>query len=203
MAIKGLKNLHYAIIESENKTETQYGKVKELGPARAFNIQPSINRANLRADDGVLFSDSAKGPSTVTLNTAYLDAEVEADLLGKTVDELGGVADSNNDDAPYVAVGGQALSARGGYEWFWVYRIKFAPGEENKETLEETPEYQTPNLEGESVPRLHDGKERYKLWDENPDLTPEDKAIFDTWFDEVVEPGGKGNDNGDDGEGTP
>lgn len=188
MAIKGLKDLHYAIILEEDNEKTVYGPVKPLGPAQAFNIQPTVNRSNLRADDGVLFSDSAKGPATITLNTAYLDAEVEAELLGKTLDERGGVVDNGDDDAPYVAIGGRALSARGGYEWFWVYRIKFAPGEENKETLQETPTYQTPNLTGESVPRLHDKQERYKLWDRNPNLTEGDKAIFDTWFDEVVEP---------------
>jgi|SRR5690625_1439643 len=189
MAIKGLKDLHYAIITEENKEETVYGDVKPLGPARTFNIQPSVNSANLRADDTVLFSDSAKGPSAITLNTAYLDAEVEADILGKSLDSRGGVADNASDDAPYVAIGGRALSARGNgtYEWFWVYRIKFAPGEENKETLEETPAYQTPNLTGEAVPRLNDGEERYKLWDGNPELEEEDKAIFDEWFDEVVD----------------
>lgn len=194
MAIKGLKDLHYAVIEEENENETVYGEVKPLGPARAFNIVPTVNRANLHADDAVLFSDSAKGATTITLETAYLDAEVEADLLGKTVDELGGVTDASTDDAPYVAVGGRALSARGGYEWFWVYRIKFAPGEENKETQEDTPEYQTPNLEGEAVPRLHDGKERYKVWDQNPDIT--DKTIFDKWFDEVVDSDMLLDDNG-------
>ncbi len=186
MALKGLKNLHYAIIKEENDEETIYGEVKKLGPARTFNIQPTINSSNLRADDGVLFSDSAKGASTVTLNTAYLEAEVEADILGKKVDERGGIVDSNDDNAPYVAIGGQALSARDGYEWFWVYRIKFAPGEENKETLEETPSYQTPNLSGEALPRLHDGKERYKLWDKDPNI--KDESIFDEWFDEVVDP---------------
>lgn len=86
MAIKGLKDLHYAIIEKEDNEETVYGDVKPLGPARAFNIVPTINRANLHADDAVLFSDASKGAATITLETAYLDAEVEADLLGKTVD---------------------------------------------------------------------------------------------------------------------
>lgn len=187
MAIKGLKDLHYAVISEENNEATTYGEVKPLGPARAFSIAPSVNRANLRADDAVLFSDTAKGPSTITLDTAYLDAEVEAELLGKSLDDMGGVTDGSEDDAPYVAVGGKALTARGGYEFFWVYRIKFAPGEENKETLDETPSYQTPNLTGESVPRLHDRKERYKLWEENPNISEGNKAIFDEWFDEVID----------------
>src|SRR5690625_1048824 len=188
MAIIGLKDLHYAIIEEEDENKTVYGEVKRLGPARAFNIAPTINTADLRADDAPLFSDTAKGPATITLNTAYLESEVEADLLGKTVDERGGIVDSGTDDAPYVAVGGRAEDARGGYQWFWVYRIKFAPSEENKETKEDTPAYQTPNLSGQALPRINDKRERYKLWDGNPELSEEDKEVFDEWFDDVVEP---------------
>ncbi|CDO03098.1 phage major tail protein, phi13 family [Oceanobacillus picturae] len=185
MAIKGLKDLHYAVIQSESKTDTTYGEVKPLGPAMAFNLAPSINRGNLRADDGVLFSDSAKGPIAVTLNTAYLEKDVEAEILGKTIDENGGITDSGDDNAPYIAVGGRALSARGGYEYFWVYRVKLAPAEENKETQQETPTYQTPNLSGEAIPRLHDKAEKYKMWDEDPNIT--DKTIFDEWFNQVID----------------
>jgi len=185
MAIKGLKDLHYAIIESENDKETVYGDIKKLGPAMALNLVPSVNRANLRADDKVLFSDSAKGPIAVTLNTAYLEEEVEADILGKVLDENGGLTDSSDDNPPYIAIGGKAENARGGYEYFWVYRIKLAPAEENKETKQETPTYQTPNLSGEALPRLHDGAEKYKLWDGSEKVT--DKTIFDNWFEDVID----------------
>lgn len=185
MAIKGLKDLHYAIITEENDTTTTYSEVKPFGPAMALNLQPTINRGNLRADDGVLFSDSAKGPITVAVNTAYLEKEVEADVLGKTIHPNGGISDNVNDDPPYIAIGGRALSARGGYEYFWVYRVKLAPAEENKETLQETPTYQTPNLTGEAVPRLNDGEEKFKLWD--GDDTVEDKSIFEEWFNEVID----------------
>lgn len=185
MAIKGLKDLHYAIITSENNDETVYGEVKPFGPAMALNLQPTINRGNLRADDGVLFSDSAKGPITVAVNTAYLEKEVEADVLGKTIHPNGGISDNVNDDPPYIAIGGRALSARGGYEYFWVYRVKLAPAEENKETLQETPTYQTPNLTGEAVPRLNDGEEKFKLWDGDESVT--DKTIFDEWFNTVID----------------
>lgn len=107
---------------------------------------------------------AAKGPIAVTLNTAYLEEEVEADILGKELDENGGLTDAANDDPPYIAIGGRAESARGGYEYFWIYRMKLAPAEENKETKQETPTYQTPNLSGEALPRLHDGLEKYKMW---------------------------------------
>ncbi|GAB2561131.1 major tail protein [Gracilibacillus alcaliphilus] len=185
MAIKGLKDLHYAVITAESEKSTTYSEIKKLGPAMALNLQPSINRGNLRADDGTLFSDAAKGPIAVTLNTAYLEEEVESDILGKDLDDNGGLTDNVNDDPPYIAIGGRSLSARGGYEYFWIYRVKLAPAEENKETLQETPTYQTPNLSGEALPRLHDGREKYKLWDQSSKVT--DETIFDNWFEQVID----------------
>ena len=185
MAIKGLKDLHYAIITEESETTTTYSEPKKLGPAMALNLVPSINRGNLRADDGVLFTDAAKGPIVVTLNTAYLEKEVEADILGKTIHPNGTISDNVNDDPPYIAIGGRALSARGGYEYFWVYRVKMAPAEDNKETQQETPTYQTPNLTGEAVPRLNDGEEKMKLWDGDPSVV--DDSIFGEWFNEVID----------------
>lgn len=185
MAIMGLKDLHYAKVTKESKETTTYSEVKPLGPARALNLAPSVNRANLRADDAVLFSDSSKGPTAVTLNTAYLEKEVEADILGKIVDENGGILDSADDQAPYIAIGGRALNARGGYDYFWIYRVKLAPAEENRETKEETPAYQTPNLTGESIPRLNDGYEKYKMWDQDEGVI--DKTVFDDWFKEVID----------------
>lgn len=185
MAIKGLDKLHYAIIESEDSASTTYGVIKPFGPAMALNIQPTINRSNLRADDKVIFSDSSKGPITVEVNTAYLEDEVEADVLGKELDANGGISDSSADNPPYIAIGGRAKSARGGYEYFWIYRVKLAPAEENKQTEQETPTYQTPNLSGQGLPRLHDNLEKYKLWDQSSKVT--EPTIFDEWFNEVID----------------
>lgn len=186
MAIKGLKNLHYAVITKEDSTSTTYAVPKPFGPAMALNVQPSVNRSNLRADDGVLFSDSAKGPIAVSVNTAYLEKEVEAEILGKTIHANGLISDNVNDDAPYIAIGGQAENARGGSEFFWLYRVKLAPAEENKETKQETPSYQTPNLTGEAIPRINDGEEKIKAWDQDETIT--DKSVFDEWFTKVIEP---------------
>lgn len=185
MAIKGLKNLHYAVITQEDESQTVYSEVKPLGPAMALNLTPSFNRANLRADDKVLFSDAAKGPIAVTLNTAYLEKEVEADILGKTIHANGLISDNANDKPPYIAIGGMAENARGGYDYFWIYRVQLTPAEQNMETKQETPTYQTPNLSGEALPRLHDGEEKVKAWSEDPGIT--DKSIFDEWFNEVID----------------
>lgn len=184
MAIKGLDQLHYAIITQEDDSTTTYGEVKPFGPAMALNLQPTINRGNLRADDKVLFSDSSKGPITVSVNTAYLEKSVEADVLGKTVDTNGGVTDAATDNPPYIAIGGRAKNARGGYEYFWIYRVKLAPSEENLQTEQDTPTYQTPNLTGEGLPRMHDGLEKYKVWDQDPDVA---EGLIAAWFSEVID----------------
>src|SRR5690625_6708182 len=86
MAVIGLKDLHYAKIESESKEATEYSEVKPFGPAMALNLSPSSNDEDLFADDAILFSESAKGPTTVEVNTAYLEEKVEADVLGKQID---------------------------------------------------------------------------------------------------------------------
>jgi phi13 family phage major tail protein len=185
VAIIGLKDLHYAVIQSESATETVYGPVKRLGPAMALNLAPSVNRGQLRADDQVLFTEAAKGAITVTLNTAYLEKEVEAEILGKTIHPNGGISDNVNDRPPYIAIGGRAANARGGYDYFWIYRVQFAPAEQNMETKQETPTFQTPQLTGEALPRLHDGEEKFKAWSEDPTIT--DKSIFDEWFNEVID----------------
>lgn len=187
MAIIGLKDLHYAKIKSEDKKETEYGDVKELGPAISLGLEPSSNDEDLYADDAVLFSESAKGATSVELNTAYLENEVEADILGKDMDADGGITDSKDDKPPYIAIGGRAKNARGGYDYFWVFRVKLTPGEDNKQTKEDTPEYQTPTLSGKSLPRLHDGREKYKLWDENEELKDSENEKIKNWFEDVID----------------
>lgn len=185
MAIIGLTDLHYAVITEEDSEKTMYGEVKRLGPAMALNLVPSFNRANLRADDKVLFSEASKGAIAVTLNTAYLDPEVEAEILGKTVHPNGLISDNANDRPPYIAIGGRAKNARGGYDYFWIYRVQLTPAEQNMETQQETPTFQTPQLTGEALPRLHDGEEKVKAWDQDPNIM--DKTIFDQWFTEVID----------------
>ena len=185
MALVGLRDLHYAKITSENETETVYSEVKRFGPAQALSLTPSVNSGNLRADDGVIFSETSEGATAVSVNTSYLEPEVEADVLGKEVDEDGGVTDSGDDRAPYIAIGGRAANARGGFDYFWIYRVKLAKPEESMETKQETPTFSTPTLTGEALDRLHDKRKKYKLWDENPNMT--DQAKIENWFNEVID----------------
>src|SRR5699024_12858142 len=159
MAVIGLKDLHYAKIESESKEATEYSEVKPFGPAMALNLSPSSNDEDLFADDAILFSESAKGPTTVEVNTAYLEEKVEADVLGKQIDGHGGIVDGVDDAPPYIAIGGKAKSARGGYAWFWICRDKIKPGEDNKSTQQDTYKDQTPKFKGTTLSHPHNAPE--------------------------------------------
>ncbi|MDQ0158960.1 major tail protein [Alkalibacillus salilacus] len=185
MPTYGLKDLHYAVIESEDDSSTTYTEPKKIAPAINVTISRSVNRANLRGDNQVLFSESAKGPATVSINTTDLPKEVEAELLGKEVADNGVLLEGDEDKAPYVAIGFKADDARGGHKFVWVYRIKFGVGESTFETKQETPTFQTPTIEGESIARLDNGKREAVLWDGDENVT--DETIFDEWFNEVID----------------
>lgn len=187
MPTYGLKDLHYAKISMEDQTMTTYETPMPLAPAMTAGISRSSSSANLRADDGILYTESAKGPATLTLGTSELPKQVQADLLGQTVASNGLLVSGDDDRPPYVAIGFKALDARGGYTFVWIYRVKFSVIEESSyQTKQETPEFSTPSLSGQSIARLDTGDREGVLWSEDPNVT--DPTIFDEWFNEVIDP---------------
>jgi len=186
MATYGLLDLHYAKIESEDQDSTTYGEVKPIAPAMDVGIQRTVNTANLRGNNNVLYTASSKAPATITLNVTELPKEVEADLLGKTIADNGLLVEGDNDEAPYVAFGFKANDARGGFKYVWLYRVQFSVGESTYATKQETPEFNNPTLTGTSIGRLNDGLREAALWDGDDSVT--DPKIFDEWFNDVVDP---------------
>lgn len=185
MATYGLKDLHYAIIDSEDETSTTYSEPKPIAPAMDVGIQRTVNTANLRGDNAVKYTASSKAPATITLNVTELPKQVEADLLGKKIAENGLLIESDEDESPYVAFGFKANDARGGFKYIWLYRVKFNVGESTYATKQETPEFNNPTLTGTSIGRLHDGAREASLWDGDESVT--DQTIFDEWFNKVID----------------
>ncbi len=185
MATYGLKDLYYAKITQEDATSTTYDVPKLIAPAINVGISRSVNRGNLRGDNAVKYTATAKGPAAITLGTTDLPKEVEADLLGKEIAANGLLLEGDDDKAPYVAVGFKADDARGGFKFVWLYRIQFAVGESTYETKQESPAFQTPVLNGESIARLDTGKRETVLWDGDQSVT--DPTIFDEWFSTVID----------------
>ena len=185
MATVGLDNVYYAVIQSDDESGTTYDTPKKLAPAINLTRTPSYNRANLRADNGVIATAGSKGPTSVSVEVSELSSEARADILGQEVND-DGVIVSNKDDRPAdVALMARAEKANGEHRYIVLYKVQFNPPEESIETKQETPTFSTPTLSGEAIPRLSDGAE--DAFADTDDENVTDKTIFDNWFDSVYE----------------
>lgn len=192
MATVGLRDLHYAKITNDADTGTEYGEIKKIAGAITANMSTAYNTANLRADDGVVATAEAKGVTTVTLNTSDLSKAVKADLLGQTINEDGVLIEGDHDVAPYVAIGWRSEKANGEFRYVWLYKGKFHLPEENYETKQETPAFQTPTLNGQFIARQSDKERKAEVDSDDEEIS---QSVIDNWFNAVYE----GSTNGGGG----
>lgn len=74
-----------------------------------------------------------------------LEPTGKAFLLGGTVDSKGVLIEGGDDIAPYVAMGFKTARSDGTDDYIWLYKGKFAPGDETFRTKEQgTVNWQTP-----------------------------------------------------------
>lgn len=179
----GFDKLYYAVMTDE-ETET-YETPVWLPGARTLNLSPSVESEDLAGDDMIYHTEDALNYYDIELNIAELDTADQAAILGKKVDSAGGIIDSTNDIAPYVALMYRRRMANGKYRYTVIYKTKFAPTEENAETRGTTPVFQTPTLTGKAIPLASNGEFRRAYTEGDTSVTPEFLATF---FDEVPMP---------------
>lgn len=184
MATVGLKDIYFAPIIEDTEEGTTYDTPFRVGKGITANIQPQYNTADLRADDGVAETTESRGITTVTLNTDDLTSTVESKLLGKKINSDGVLIDSEDDRPPYGALMFRAEKANGAYRYQVLYKGKFTPPENNYETKQETPTFQTPTINGRFLRRVSDRSFGGKVDEDDPTI---DQAIIDNWFKAVYE----------------
>lgn len=183
----GLRDLHYAVLTSDDSTGVEYDTPKPIVGAINATITPTTNSATLYADDGAAETATALGEITVALNTKDLPSEVQADLLGHEVNSEGVLIRKSTDVAPYVAIGFKSEKSNGKFRYVWLYKGKFQPSEQAYNTKTDTPEFQTPTINGTFVRREFDD-----AWQATGDEDDDTFTGGDTWFDEVYEAGNGG-----------
>lgn len=190
MATIGLKNLYYApITEAADGTET-YGTPVVLAKAISANIEINSDVATLYADDGadVIIREFTSG--TLTLGTNNLSSDALEALVGAEVDSKGVLVQRGEDQPKPVAIGFQAKTAKGGYKYFWLYRVVFGAPGDNLNTKGETIEFATPEIEGTFTRRnkvdTH-GDHPYKVSIDS-DEAGADATTISGWFSAVYEP---------------
>lgn len=176
----GLDKLYYAIMTDE--TTESYATPKAFPGAIQLNVTPTTNSATLYSDDQASEVADSLGDIQVSLNVEDVPTEIQADLLGHTVDEKGVLVKSKNDYAPYVAIGYRRRKSNGKYRYVWNYKGKFRPGAEEAKTKTDTPEFQTPTIEATFLPRVDNGKWQAVV---NEDDEGVDATVISGWFNSV------------------
>ncbi|WP_411679847.1 major tail protein [Clostridium thailandense] len=173
----GVENLVYAVLSDE--AASTYGTPTLISPAINVKINPKSNSNTLYADNRAVETISSMGEVDVEIETQDLPLEVQAVLLGHTLDTTTKVMSYEADDiAPYVAIGFKVKKANGKYRYVWLLKGKFSEPEEEHSTQEDKTKFQTPKLKGTFLTRA-DGKWKYTA-DEDSGFTG-----GATWFTKV------------------
>lgn len=158
MALIGLKNIYYAVVESDTATATTYGTPVKIGEAISVDISPTVNTTKLFGDDMAVAVDNSLGEITVSIETTDIPLEDLANLLGHSIESDTLIAkSSDSSSAAYVALMFESDKHNGGTRCVKLLKGRFAPSQETINTKGENLEYQSPRLEGTFVARLSDG----------------------------------------------
>ena len=191
MATIGLDKLYYATI-TENPTtgEETYASPKPLAKAISAELSVEVAEAILYADDGPseIVKDFKSG--TLTLGVDDLGAEAAAALTGATLDANGVLISSSEDGGTPVAIGFRAARSNGTFQYFWLYRVKFALPSTTLATKADSITFSTPSIEGTILRRNKpDAKGRHPWKAEATEGDPKVKAeIITGWYQSVYEP---------------
>ncbi|QPA31627.1 major tail protein [Thermaerobacillus caldiproteolyticus] len=177
----GLKDLHFAIMKDDETYETP----EKIAGAITAKISPSSNTETLYADDGPSETVTSLGEIKVEFEVKDIPLDIQAKLLGHTVNSDGVLIKQASDTAPYVAIGFKSKKSNGKYRYVWLYKGKFELPEQEYKTMEDKPAFQTPKVSGTFVKRDKDGLWQAIADEDSPNFTSEKAA---SWFTSVYEP---------------
>lgn len=177
----GLNSLYYAILTSDAPSGVTYNNPVAIAGAINAKISPKSNTETLYCDDGPDETVTSLGEIDVEFEAKDIDLNTQAAILGHSV--TGGVlTKKSTDTAPYVALGFKSKKSNGSYRYVWLYKGKFALQEQDFQTQEDKPKFQTPKIKGTFIKRSFDDAWQ-KLGDEDhPDWSASTGA---NWFTAV------------------
>lgn len=154
------------------------------GKAIGLEINPQYAEGSLYGDDETAEYDKEFKYADINLNTTTLPVQAHETMFGHKVDKGAegvkpSITDKTTDSPNYVGFGIYAKEKVGGetkYVAMWIYKSKFAEGQESYKTKGDNIEYQTPSIAGQAIGVSGN------LW--------RDRMIFDTekdaqdWIDE-------------------
>lgn len=162
MATIGLSKPYFAIYNNSGTTVTYTGG-GVLGKATQLDISLNSSESNiLYADNGPAESDDTFTGGTVSISVDELRPDVMQAVLGMTTETITNAAvttpgaawmvNSDNQNIPYLGLGGVAKKKVGGVTYFVgivLDKIRFRNLNDSITTQGETVEWQVPTLEGD------------------------------------------------------
>ena len=178
MATIGLDKLYYdTITENPTTGEETYASPKPLAKAISAELSVEVAEAILYADDGPSEIVKEFKSGTLTLGVDDLGAEAAAALTGATLDANGVLISSSEDGGTPVAIGFRAARSNGTFQYFWLYRVKFALPSTTLATKADSITFSTPSIEGMILHRNKpDSKGRHPRKAEATEGDPKVKA---------------------------
>lgn len=178
----GVEGLVFATLTDE--TLGTYGTVTPVSPLINIKITPKSNADVLYANNRQVERVVALGDIDVEFETQSLPLEVQAIMLGHTLDPITGVMVYNvNDIAPYIAIGFKIKKGNGKYKYVWLLKGSFEELSEEYATQEDKSKFATPKLKGGFMSR-NDGLWKYSA-DEDAGTTPVSDTFLATVFASV------------------
>ncbi|WP_406714265.1 phage tail protein [Trueperella pyogenes] len=191
MATIGLDKLYYATITEDPATgEETYSKPTQLAKAISAELSVELAEAILYADDGASEIVKEFKSGTLTLGVDDLGADAAATLTGAQVDANGVLVSTSEDNTTPVAIRFRAARSNGKYQYFWLYRVKFALPTTTLATKADSITFSTPTVEGTILRRNKpDAKGRHpwkaEVTEGAPGVKPE---TITGWYTAVYEP---------------
>jgi len=178
LVIKNIGKLYYAILKTETEETATYDPTVYLPGLREITVTPEEQTGEIYGEGTVWDSDTELGKIAVTIDATDLPPENNAELLGKKLSTYGGVIDSADDEAPYVALMYEKKFTQGVMEYVTLYKGKFAIPEDKAKTREGNVEYQTKAMQGIFMPLAN------QLWrniERSDSVTFDETAFMENW----------------------
>lgn len=176
MARIGVRDLFVHEILDETHESITYDTSVRIAGLIEVGISPQTDTAELYADDTLHESATALSSYDININVADLTPEQQGKLLGQKVDEDGRVFSSTDLAPPHFGVSFKAERSDGTYEYRQIFKVKFAPSDDNYNTKGESIDFQTAAITGKAQALLHN-----RLFDVRVLGTAENKVITDEW----------------------
>ncbi len=179
MAYIGLAKPTVANLDESGNTPKYTGGFT-CGKAIGLDISPQYAEGSLYADNGKSEYDKEFKYADVNMNTDTMPIQAHTVMFGHAVNDT--VVKNKTTDSPnYVGLGvyvTEKVNNVRKYVAMWLYKVKFAEGQESFKTKGDNIEYQTPTIAGQAIGIAGD------LWKETRTFDTEKEA--QDWIDEMA-----------------